>query len=170
MKVWVKRSCGHEEQIEVFGKVSDREYKIKCEEKKTCRECYQAEQYKDCDEVEMTYSEYKRNYADCKTKSGSYDKKNKTIIVYIPRIAKEDKAETDTVEGREAAIEKVAEETGLPYEALEKIFLVVNADQYIKQTEAHADILKANPDKTGKHENAYIAAVNLGKTAQKYGL
>lgn len=170
MKVWVKRSCGHEEQIEVFGKVSDREYKIKCEEKKTCRECYQAEQYKDCDEVEMTYSEYKRNYANCKTKSGSYDAKNKTIVVYVPRQEQETKPDTDTIEGRKTAIQKVAEETGLPYEALEKIFLVVNADQYIKQTEAHADILKANPDKTGKYENAYIAAITLGMVALEYGL
>ena len=166
MKVWIKRSCGHEEQIEVFGKVSEREYVIKREENKVCRKCYEAEKYADYDEVEMTYAEYKNNYADCKTKYGSYDKKNKTIIVYVPRTAKE----SDTVEDREATIEKVAAETDLPVEALKKIFLVVNADQYIKQTEAHADILKANPDKTGKYENAYIAAVNLGKTAQKYGL
>ena len=166
MKVWIKRACGHEEQIEVFGKVSEREYRIKSEEKKTCRDCYQAEQNKDCDEVEMTYAEYKNNYADCKTKYGSYDKKNKTIIVYVPRTAKE----SDTVEDREATIEKVAAETDLPIEALKKIFLVVNADQYIKQTEAHADILKANPDKTGKYENAYIAAITLGRVALEYGL
>lgn len=166
MKVWIKRACGHEEQIEVFGKVSEREYRIKSEEKKTCRECYQAEQYKDCDEVEMTYAEYKNNYADCKTKYGSYDKKNKTIIVYVPRTAKE----SDTVEDREATIEKVAAETDLPVEALKKIFMVVDAEQYLKQTEAHADILKANPDKTGKYENAYIAAITLGRVALEYGL
>lgn len=170
MKVWVKRACGHEEQIEVFGKVSEREYVIKREENKVCRKCYEAEKYADYDEVEMTYAEYKRNYADCKTKYGSYDAKSKTIIVYVPKTPPEEKPETDSLEGRKTAIQKVAEETGLPYEALEKIFLVVNADQYIKQTEAHADTLKASPDKTNKHENAYIAAVNLGKTAQKYGL
>ena len=170
MKVWIKRSCGHEEQIEVFGKVSEREYVIRREENKVCRKCYEAEKYADYDEVEMTYSEYKRNYADCKTKSGSYDAKNKTIVVYVPRQEQETKPDTDTIEGRKTAIQKVAEETGLPYEALEKIFLVVNADQYIKQTEAHADILKANPDKTGKYENAYIAAITLGMVALEYGL
>ena len=166
MKVWIKRSCGHEEQIEVFGKVSEREYVIKREENKVCRKCYEAEKYADYDEVEMTYSEYKRNYADCKTKYGSYDKKNKTIIVYVPRTAKE----SDTVEDREATIEKVAAETDLPVEALKKIFMVVDAEQYLKQTEAHADILKANPDKTGKYENAYIAAITLGRVALEYGL
>ena len=114
MKVWIKRSCGHEEQIEVFGKVSEREYVIKREENKVCRKCY--------------------------------------------------------IEGRKAAIKKVAEETGLPIEVLEKIFMVFDAEQYLKQAEAHADTLKASPDKTNKHKNAYIAVVNLGKTAQKYGL
>jgi hypothetical protein len=170
MKYWIKRACGHEEQIEVFGKVSEREYRIKSEEKKTCRECYQAEQYKDCDEVEMTYAEYKRNYADCKTKSGSYDAKSKTIIVYVPKTPPEEKPETDTIEGRKAAIKKVAEETGLPIEVLEKIFMVFDAEQYLKQAEAHADILKTNPDKTGKYENAYIAAITLGRVALEYGL
>ena len=34
----------------------------------------------------------------------------------------------------------------------------------IKQT-VYADILKANPDKTGKYENAYIAAITLGRAA-----
>lgn len=166
MKVWIKRACGHEEQVEVFGKVSEREYKIKREEKKTCRECYLADQNKDCDEVEMTYAEYKNSYADCKTKSGSYDKKNKTIIVYVPRAVKE----TDTAEDRETTIEKVAAETDLPAEALKKIFMVVDAEQYLRQAEEHAGVLKANPDKTGKYENAYIAAVTLGKIAQEYGL
>ena len=170
MKVWIKRACGHEEQIEVFGKTSDREYRIKCEENKTCRECYQAEQYKGCNEVEMTYAEYKNNYADCKTKPGSYDKKNKTIIVYVPSSAAESKPETDNTDERETVIEKVATETGLPVETLKKIFMVVDAAQYLKQIESHADVLKANPDKTGKHENAYIAAMALGRIAQEYGL
>jgi len=73
-------------------------------------------------------------------------------------------------EGRKAAIKKVAEEIGLPVEILKKIFTAVDAEQYLRQAEEHAGVLKANPDKTGKYENAYIAVVNLGKTAQKYGL
>lgn len=31
--------------------------------------------------VEMHYAEYKKNYADCKTVSGSYNKRTKTIKV-----------------------------------------------------------------------------------------
>lgn len=37
-----------------------------------------------CIETEMKYSEYKANYSGCKTKKDSYDKENKTIIVYVP--------------------------------------------------------------------------------------
>lgn len=160
-------SCGHTETKELFGSEAERQKKIAYwEQHGKCTECYEKEKYADCDEIEMSYAEYKRNYANCKTKADSYDNKNKTIIVYVPRTAKE----SDTVEDREVTIEKVAAETDLPVEELKKIFMVVDAEQYLKQTEAHADVLKANPDKTGKHENAYIAAVNLGKTAQKYGL
>jgi len=164
-------SCGHTETKELFGSVRERQKKIAYwEQHGKCTECYEKEKYADCDEVEMSYAEYKRNYADCKTKSGSYDAKSKTIIVYVPKTPQEKQPETDTIEGRKAAIKKVAEETGLPYEALEKIFMVFDAEQYLKQAEAHADTLKASPDKTNKHKNAYIAVVNLGKTAQKYGL
>jgi hypothetical protein len=164
-------SCGHTETKELFGSERERRAKIEYWEKSgKCTECYEKEKYADCDEIKMSYAEYKRNYANCKTKAGSYDNKNKTIVVYVPKTPPEEKPETDTIEGRKSAIKKVAEETGLPIEALEKIFMVFDAEQYLKQAEAHADILKANPDKTGKYENAYIAAVNLGKTAQKYGL
>ena len=54
-----------------------------------CPHCYkealEAKKAEGCDEVEMKYSEYKNNYADCDTKSDSYDKKSKTIIVYVPK-------------------------------------------------------------------------------------
>lgn len=164
-------SCGHTERKELFGSERERQKKIAYwEQHGKCTACYEKEKYADYDEIEMSYAEYKRNYANCKTKAGSYDNKNKTIVVYVPKTPPEEKPETDTIEGRKSAIKKVAEETGLPIEALEKIFMVFDAEQYLKQAEAHADILKANPDKTGKYENAYIAAVNLGKTAQKYGL
>ena len=43
------------------------------------------EKAENCEEVEMKYSEYKENYADYKTKSGSYDKETKTIVVYVPK-------------------------------------------------------------------------------------
>ena len=37
-----------------------------------------------CIETEMKYSEYKSSYSGCHTKKNSYDKANKTIIVYVP--------------------------------------------------------------------------------------
>lgn len=91
MKEMVKFSCGHIEQKELFGSAAEREKKIaywgrSC----VCSECYRAmqaaEMAEDYEEVVMSYREYKTSeYADCKTKSGSYDAKAKTIIVYVPR-------------------------------------------------------------------------------------
>lgn len=34
--------------------------------------------------VRMQYSAYKKHYADCKTEYGTYDSRNKTIIVLVP--------------------------------------------------------------------------------------
>lgn len=172
MKVWIVRNCGHEEQINVFGNAADREARIRHEESKPCIRCYQAEKYKDFDEVKMCYSEYKSKYPGYKTKAGSYDAKEKTIIVFVPRHPVEgDKLpDTSCIEGRKAAIEMVAAETGLPHAVIENIFMKYTADQYIWNTEECAEQLKKLPDKTGKHENAYIGAITLGNIAKKYGL
>lgn len=165
MKVWITRCCGHEEQISVFGSAAKKEGKIRYEESKSCIRCYQAEKYKDHDEVKMSYAEYKSKYPGYKTKAGSYDPKDKSIIVFLPRHP--DKAD---VLPHTTAIKIVAEETGIPYAVLENIFMKYSADQYIKHTEECAEQLKKLPDKTGKHENAYIAAITLGNIAKKYGL
>lgn len=89
MKYCVNFSCGHEAQIELFGKVSERERKIAYFEKfGVCPCCYQEQKEIEksigCKEVEMFYGDYKRDYANCKTKAGSYNGKTKTIIVYVP--------------------------------------------------------------------------------------
>ena len=59
-----------------------------------CPDCYKtqldAEAAEGCDEVEMSYKEYKTDYADCKTKRDSYNKETKTIVVYVPRTETED--------------------------------------------------------------------------------
>lgn len=90
MKYEVTCSCGHTHTVELFGKTSDRERKIKYYETYgVCPDCYKAqktaEMAKDCDEVVMSYGDYKNYYADCNTKPGSYDSKAKTIVVYVPR-------------------------------------------------------------------------------------
>lgn len=43
-----------------------------------------APQGADCTVRKMPYREYKRKYSDCTTVSGSYNKNEKTIEVYIP--------------------------------------------------------------------------------------
>lgn len=88
-KYMVNFSCGHTEERELFGKVALRMQKIEWWERKcVCSACYQEqkdiENSIDCDEVEMSYRQYKTEYANCKTKSGSYNGETKTIIVYVP--------------------------------------------------------------------------------------
>lgn len=104
----VKFSCGHTHTIELYGPTADRERKIKyLEECGICPECREAEKAVDCEEVEMHYSEYKNNYSDCKTKANSYNKKTKTIIVYVPKKAEEEIVEENT-EKSEISLEDVA--------------------------------------------------------------
>lgn len=89
MKLNVKFSCGHEEVVELFGKNQDRERKIKWyEESAVCSCCYREQKNIEnsigCDEVEMSYREYKEKYSNCKTKNGSYNGETKTIVVLVP--------------------------------------------------------------------------------------
>lgn len=89
MKYDVKFSCGHTHTVQLFGKYADRERKIEYFERcGVCPDCYremkEMENAIGCKEVKMHYAEYKKNYPDCKTKSGSYNREEKTIIVYVP--------------------------------------------------------------------------------------
>lgn len=89
MKYDVKFSCGHTCTIQLYGSTADRERKIAYYERAgTCPDCYremkEMEKAAGCIEVEMHYKEYKNNYADCKTKAGSYNSGTKTIVVYVP--------------------------------------------------------------------------------------
>lgn len=70
MKYDVKFSCGHTCTVELFGKTSDRERKIKWyEECAVCPECYKEQKAIEMqishDEVEMSYVDYKRSYPNC---------------------------------------------------------------------------------------------------------
>lgn len=115
MKYDVKFSCGHTATVELFGSYKDRERKIKYyEQHHVCPDCYLAQQTAGCEEVEMHYSEYKNNYADCKTKANSYDKRAKTIIVYVPREDIQEEAPVEAAETEttvEATTEQAATET-----------------------------------------------------------
>jgi hypothetical protein len=88
----VKFSCGHTEVEELFGKYSDRERRIAYWEKYgVCSECYREQKRIEAEaeaeknglqEKEVSYKEYKQNYADCKTVPGSYNGETKTIKIY----------------------------------------------------------------------------------------
>lgn len=117
MKYDVTFSCGHTEEIQIYGKAEERERKIKYFGKSgLCPECYKKkmneEKAENCEEVRMSYREYKENYADCKTKSGSYDKEEKTIVVYIPK-QEEKKEDSREVFGKalNAALEELKKES-----------------------------------------------------------
>lgn len=89
MKYAITRACGHEETVNLFGSSKDRVSRLKWLESTICSRCYRIEQEEvaanECDEVEMLYSKYKQEYANCLTKSESYNSEQKTIIVYVPR-------------------------------------------------------------------------------------
>lgn len=83
-------SCGHTERKELFGPTKGREDRIKYwEQYGICTACWREQQdisnSIDCDEVTMSYREYKTSYPTCKTKSGSYNGTTKTIVVYVPK-------------------------------------------------------------------------------------
>lgn len=107
MKYQITASCGHTVTVDIYGTASERERKAAWYAKNyICDECRDAENAKGCEEVAMSYAEYKTSYSDCKTKKDSYDKKTKTIVVYVPVV--EETAESEEVEESEAAEEAAA--------------------------------------------------------------
>lgn len=118
----VKFSCGHTHIIELYGSTTDRERKIKyLEEYGVCPKCKEVEKANNCEEVEMFYGEYKKNYNDCKTKVNSYDKKRKTIIVYVPKKDESTEGGTTTITENEAIKEMC------------KVFNVMANDAFIEK-------------------------------------
>lgn len=106
-------SCGHTEEKQIYGKAEERKRKIKYFQKScVCSECYkkqmEEENAKDCEEVEMSYREYKENYSECKTKRDSYNKEEKTIVVYVPKKKEEAKDSREIMrEALTAAVEEM---------------------------------------------------------------
>lgn len=87
MQTEVKRACGHKETIDVFGPVSERKKKIEWYKRTDCAKCHREKAF---DEVEMPYAKYKADFSHCKTKPDSYKSGTKTIVVYIPKTAREE--------------------------------------------------------------------------------
>ena len=95
----VTYNCKHEATVELYGRVRDRMDKINWMERTLCPDCYAREQAQkenegmQIKEVKMHYSEYKKNYAKCKSLPSTYNKYSKTIIVLVP-VAEDEEAET----------------------------------------------------------------------------
>ena len=100
------------------------------------------ENAENCEEVVMSYREYKENYADCKTKAGSYDKTEKTIVVYVPKKEEKEEKEEDAKEICQKALEAIVKSKNKTAEE------VTPADVYDELVEKGYDIrrLKDMPD------------------------
>lgn len=89
MKELVKHTCGHEHTHDVYGKSSDREKKVAWLETTVCPDCYRAAQEaqatagKTGEWIEMSYAQFKNEYADCQKKD--YNAKTKTIFVFVEK-------------------------------------------------------------------------------------
>lgn len=113
MKYSVEFKCGHNEEVQLYGPYADREREIERLSECDCPACrklaFQKSMSAEYDEVRMSYADYKKSYSDCKTLRDSYDKKTKTIVVFVKKQASS--VDDDTVKDKviEAA-EKATEE------------------------------------------------------------
>ena len=78
----IKRKCGHIENIYLEDREFNDPAALEHHEDELCEKCYVSTN-RVC-EKRMSYVDYKIEYISCRTKEGSYDGKNKTIVVYVP--------------------------------------------------------------------------------------
>ena len=82
--------CGHEEEVNLFGKYKDREKRIEWYQKECdCSKCrtaaYRKKMAETHFEVVMPYWYYKQNYPDCKTLRDSFNRETNEILVFVPK-------------------------------------------------------------------------------------
>lgn len=110
-----------------------------------CPDCYaaqkEAELAKNHEIRDMHYAEYKKNYSECKTVSGSYDAKTKTIKVFVEKKAEEKK--TEAVESSAPAISRKAMKKAQKIANLSKSEIFRYAHQLTKQTMKAGDDYRA---------------------------
>lgn len=178
-KYYVKHACGHEVQVDLFGKTADRENKIAWLETTLCPECYAREQAQKAnkgmqiEEVEMHYSEYKNNYAECKTLPNSYNKDTKTIIVLVP-VEKEVEAEateeaTEETTEETLTIEEIAEICNAPVSAIRKMAEMSNEKLDEMLSQYNKTMASPNPKKLAMVDQAKksVELVKKYKAQQK---
>ena len=89
MKYNIEFKCGHNEEVALFGPFAERKREIERLSECNCSACrklaFQKSMASEYDEVRMSYTDYKKSYSDCKTLRDSYDKKTKTIVVFVKK-------------------------------------------------------------------------------------
>lgn len=173
----VTYKCNHEGTVELFGKSVDRERKLEWLESALCPECYAREQAqeanegKQIEEIEMLYSEYKNNYAECKTLPNSYNRQTKTIVVLVP-VEKEVEAEAEaTEEATEEilTIEEIAEICNAPVSAIRKMAEMSNEKLDEMLSQYNKTMASPNPKKVAMVDQAKksVELVKKYKAQQK---
>lgn len=86
----VNYSCGHSGKIQLIGPGRDRENRLAWLERDgLCPDCYKKylndKNSQKNYEMKVSYRDYKNKYSAYPTKKDSYDAKEKSIIIYIPR-------------------------------------------------------------------------------------
>lgn len=90
MKYRVKMSCGHMQEMELFGCQEHIEDKINFfKTRSVCGKCYMKEQLKNnlaagYEEIRVSYHDYKFRYKSLPYIPDSYNKADRTIIVCMP--------------------------------------------------------------------------------------
>lgn len=76
-------ACGHTERRQMYGPMKERERNVKWLEKQKCPTCEAASTLKSGEAIKVKYSEFKfLETLGFKSVYGSYDEKDKTILVY----------------------------------------------------------------------------------------
>ena len=89
MREKITFSCGHEGYVTLRGTEWQQKGKLRYyEEQGLCRRCYNKKVNdavsEGCRPVRMPYWKFKEDYPGREVKLGSYRKKDKSIIVYLP--------------------------------------------------------------------------------------
>lgn len=161
MKYDVTYACGHTATVNLYGPTAERKKRLEwLQTHAVCPDCYKAamdaENAEGCEEVTMTYAEYKNGYASCKTKHDSYNADTKTIVVYVPH--------SEVVEDAPAAEETHAEETPESAESAEVIEIVDNAVAAVADVKHFPNCVSDNDNPDVYYHPAYCRVIAAGYT------
>ena len=157
MKYNIDFKCGHNEEVALFGSFKDREREIERLQECNCSACrklaFQKKMSSEYDEVRMSYSEYKKSYSKCKTLNDSYDKKTKTIVVFVKKAADvvaDDTVKDEVIKAAEQATEEskqsIERNAALMTRTYAKVGRVYDKDAELAKCDAALTKLKSITD------------------------